>query len=214
MSPITSISPPARPKLSGLKTDNRSIRAFSLVEVVLALGIVAFALISMLGVMSVSLLSHQDSSVDSVFTLMTESAMQEIRNVGFLGYLKANLGHPAPLSTATTYYIYFDVNGQITADGGLASGHSYEVETLNPTANTGVPGIPLTSALTTATTPAIPANTIYSCTITVSQPTLAQASSPTSSLYVIKMVFAWPVTAPTANQKTRTVIASLSNNYN
>jgi hypothetical protein len=129
--------------------------------------------------------------------------------------------------TSYTGYIYFDRDGQITADaywtGANTSGvptlatsttsanQSTEVgvnmsgSTLN--ANQGKSGMPLQAAQSPP-----PSSTYYTCTITTIQPTLSTGS--TSSMYLVKLKFSWPSNAPVANQHTRAVLASISNNTN
>lgn len=57
------------------------------------MGIVSFALMSILGVMSMTLVAHRDSSTDSIFSIMTETAVQEVHNYN----------SPATFLTSGTY---------------------------------------------------------------------------------------------------------------
>ncbi len=172
----------------------RKLHGFSLVEVVAAIAIASFALISIVGLLSVALVTHQDSANDSVMTLMTESALLEMRNVGF-----------AHIDSTKTYYLYFDADGQVTADfgGNGSSSTSYEVTT---SSSASVAGTPLTTPLGS-----YPANTVYQCSMTIKQTTLAQGTAFSPSLYIIQLKFAWPVYAAAANQKSQLVKASISN---
>ena len=73
-------------------------RAFSLVEVVLALAIISFALLAMFGLISISLKADRDSSSDTVLAEMHRQVMGELRT-GTFGNLPS------------LKYYYFDVDG-------------------------------------------------------------------------------------------------------
>ena len=225
-----SAPPPASLKSSALE---RGDGGFSLFEIVVAIGVISFALISIIGVMSISMSIHQDSSNDAVFSIMTETALQEVRNYNtpanslYSGsaYTFSKLGN---FTKAAPGYVYFDEDGQITADSSwnlsntagvpqvttstTAANQSTEVGVnlggSTFTANQGHSGMPLTAALTT-----IPANTVYACQIAAIQPTLASGAT-TPSMYLIRLTFSWPQSAPVANQHTRVVVSSISNNFN
>jgi uncharacterized protein (TIGR02598 family) len=224
---------------------------FSLVELVIAIGIVAFALLSIIGMVSVTVTTHESSSNDAVFSIMTETALQEVRNYNtpanslYSGatstYTFTKLATQfsstttGTVTTANPGYIYFDVDGQITADSAAtlpnsggnpnlrqssSSAESTEMGyNSGSSANGSQPGMPLTSALTP-----LPANTVYVCKITVNnQVALAQSSTsnqnnysstPTQNMYLVILTFAWPASASPANQHTRVVISSISNNVN
>ncbi len=239
-----SAPPPVKPKLSAPFETCRG--GFSLVELVIAIGIVAFALLSIIGLVSVTVTTHENSSTDAVFSIMTETVLQELRNYN----TSANSlysGATAPYSfnklatqfsttTGKPGYIYFDVDGQITADSAASlpnntsgnpvlSASSSTAESTEMGYNSGTsangskPGMPLTSPLTT-----LPANTVYVCQITINnQVALAQSSSanqntyatnPTQNMYLVILTFAWPASAAPANQHTRVVVSSISNNVN
>jgi Tfp pilus assembly protein PilV len=244
-----SAPPSAKPKLSVPET---RCGGFSLVELVIAIGIVSFALISIIGLVSVTVTTHANSSSDAVFSIMTETALQEVRNYNTAAnslYSGATSPYSftklaTQFSTTTTGtvtttnpgYIYFDVDGQITADSAATlpnnsqgkpnlNNSSSTAESTEMGYNTGIsankslPGMPLTSPLTT-----LPTNTVYVCQITVNnQVTVAQsstpgqnnyASTPTQNMYLVVLTFAWPAGATTANQHTRVVVSSISNNVN
>jgi Tfp pilus assembly protein PilV len=181
-----------------LRRQRHDRRAFSLVEVVIATAIISFALLGILGVMAASLATHQDAGTDSVLTLMTESSLQEIRNLGF-----SNINYNYTNSTpVTNYYVYFDSQGQVTADGNSSS---VDTETSTATAAPTTNSLPATTALTSST---IPSGTVYQCKITPSTVTLASASSTSGSMYRLKLTFTWPAGAP--NPKTNIVNSSIS----
>ena len=205
---------------------------FSLVEVVVAIGVISFALLSILGLLSISMTVHQDASIDSVLSIMTETAMQELRN-----YNTPN----ASLATASNYsfskiapgytgYIYFNQDGQITADAYWTGANSSGTPTISPSTaanqstevgvnmnggtfvtNGGKSGVPLANSLAVASQPA---GTYYTCNITTSLPTLypgSTAPTPTPSMYLVTLKFTW-LSADAYH--TRTVATSISNNTN
>jgi hypothetical protein len=190
-----------------------------------ALGVISFALLSILGLMTISMTVHQDASSDSVLSLMTESALQEVRNYNAPTVNLSGATSPysfAKLAPPYTGYIYFDADGQITMDGyrvgatitpsstssgGIQStdvGIPMNSPTLNAS-NTGNASVPLTAATTT-----LPTGTYYTCKITTLQPVLFNGTS-TPSMIVIKLTFSW--LGGTAGHS-RTIFSSLSNNAN
>ena len=74
---------------------------FSLVEVVMALGIVAFALVSMLGLFSVGIGASKHSGEDTEVASMSAQVMSRLRNI-------TNSAVPA------TTNLYFDYQGRFT----------------------------------------------------------------------------------------------------
>lgn len=204
MSNITSTPALVKPKLSvrSLRRGGRTA-SFSLVEVVIALGIVSFALISILGVMSLTVVAHRDAANDTVLTMMTEAAMQEVRNQGFSGL------------SAYSGYIYFDQYGQITADRYFSgtTGISYEANTTTTGGGTnrGLPALTSFANTVFQTNAVLSTNTMYQCAITTTQVTLPSAAAVSPSLYLVKLTFSWPISAPYSSQKTNIVTASISN---
>ncbi len=84
---------------------------FSLIEIVLALGIISFALVSILGLLAGALSTSRDASDDRIAASMTTRLLSELRS-------------SATFQNATTNY-YFDVDGQLlTSEDGAV----YEVE--------------------------------------------------------------------------------------
>ncbi len=205
---------------------------FSLIEVVAAIGIISFALLSILGVMTIALSVHQDASVDSVFSLMTESALQGVRNYNTpANSLSSSASSSYNFNKLTGYtgYLYFDQDGQISADAywSGANAASLPMVTTSTTsanqstavgvnmsgttlsANQGKSGMPLPAILVSP-----PSGSYYICKITTLQPTLSTGGSVSPSLYLIRLTFSWPASAPAASQHSRTVMASISNNTN
>ena len=219
MSPISSTPPQVKPKLSGPS-------GFSLVEVVIAIGVVAFALISIIGVLGISLKAHGDSSVDSVFSVMTETAMQEVRNDNTsLVPLAAGAYNFNAKFGAYTGYLYFDEDGQITKDAArTASSTASPTSSSTPSstiqstemgvdvsqpaffnpANAGNQGVPLPAKATTG----LPATTYYTCTITT-LPAKNSTGAASTSMYLVKLTFTWP-----GNATGRVIFSSISNNTN
>ncbi len=229
MSPTSSAPPRAKPRSSG---PDRGRRGFSLVEVVIATAIIAFAMCSIIGLMSITMISHQDSSTDSVFAIMTDTALQEVRNsIAPEVNLRTAAANYNPFTSATppfqsfTGYLYFDEDGQIAQDAPSTSPFSTELgvminpPTLNAT-NKGSPGVPLASP---AAAGSLPASALYLCTITTVQPKIPAIGGGTATspnLYIIKLTFVWPPSlfplpagqVPAGH--TRVVLGSVSNHTN
>jgi uncharacterized protein (TIGR02598 family) len=68
-------------------------RAFSLVEVVLAIGIVAFAITAMMGLLTVAMQSDKSSSSDTALAAMSRQVFNTLRALPY-----------ASLPTGTNYY--------------------------------------------------------------------------------------------------------------
>ncbi len=204
-------------------------RGFSLVELVIAIGIVSFALISIIGLVAVSVTTHANSSTDAVFSIMTETALQEVRNYNTAANpLSANVTSAynftklaTTFTTAAPGFIYFDVDGQIAADnsaklpntGGnpvltasTATLESTEMGNAGASSNSGRPGMPLTAAASP-----LPANAVYTCQIVVKPVTLAGGSSTTPNMYLVILTFYWPSSAPVQH---KSVVSSISNTVN
>ena len=172
--------PRASSKSCALKMTRRppECRAFTLVEVVLAIGIFAFAIVAVLGLTSVSMKSNQQASADTTLALMTQTGLSQLRSRGF-----ATINGTGATAGQTIYFntgagrvpdYYFDLGGRLaTKSDGSAD-------------------------------PAPHADSLYSCTV-YAVPT----SSP--SLLMLRLQFRWPLSAPPANQETRTLYASIAN---
>ncbi|MEI8045486.1 MAG: hypothetical protein WCL11_29020 [Verrucomicrobiota bacterium] len=63
----------------------RGESAFSLVEVVIAIGLVSFALLSLIGLLTVGLKSSRESAEDTILSLCTGTAQALVRTNGFSG---------------------------------------------------------------------------------------------------------------------------------
>lgn len=106
---------PAKPKSPG--PDRRS--AFSLVEVTMAIGIFAFAIVAVIGLLAVSMNSDKAAASDSVLALMTQDVTARLRGQPFAtlaalpGYADTDLnpdfyysmeGSLTPVTHADAYY--------------------------------------------------------------------------------------------------------------
>ena len=86
--------------------------AFSLIEVVLALGIVSFALVAILGLLSVGLDSSRDSIDDTAVTLLGQDIYNRVRtDVAKLYYQTS-----ASSSTSFSQSYYYDRDGRYVSD--------------------------------------------------------------------------------------------------
>jgi uncharacterized protein (TIGR02598 family) len=111
---------------------SRAVAGFSLVEVVLAVGIAGFVLVSIIGLLSVSLKSARESSTDTLVVGMASRTLSELRAKSF-----SDLN---PSLAALTNRIYFDDLGMQTSTQGTM-GFACDVvlqgdaNTLNPDTN-------------------------------------------------------------------------------
>ncbi|MEI9999133.1 MAG: hypothetical protein WDO13_08145 [Verrucomicrobiota bacterium] len=179
---------------------------------------------TMMGVLSMSLVVHTDSATDSIFSLMTETALQEVRNDStpmvrsasspndFGDRFKAYQVDPNNGSPGSPHYVYFDVSGQITAD--LARTAAGTTSTATPSTELGTnvapppgggypdPGVPLTAPAADLGAP-----TYYTCAITTQQATTSTGSF-TTNMYLVKLTFTWPYPA---NVNQRVIYSSIVN---
>ena len=176
--------------------------AFSLIEVTVAIGIVAFAVVSIVGLVSLSQQASRNASDETNLALMTQTVITLLRTSGVSGSQSAyvNVTTALPAGSASTLTYYFDANGAPVHDttGNLVS-----------SANNN-----LASA---ATTP------IYVCTVMNKTPvTTAQTNfvdipqAPANfSFAYFRLDFAWPYSANAAvaaNQQHRYAYTSLAQN--
>lgn len=85
--------------------------AFTLVEVVLALGVAAFVLIAILGLLSVALDSGKSSSDDTRLSAMADEILNDLRRREF-----ADIPGASVSSAAVSSAIYFDGSGRRLTD--------------------------------------------------------------------------------------------------
>lgn len=93
----------------------KSPRGFTLIEVVMALGIFAFAIIALFGLMSVGLRNSRESGEDLALGLMTQTVVTALHSEGF-----ASVQQNPMYASATSPALYFDLDGKLIVD---ASGH-------------------------------------------------------------------------------------------
>ena len=86
--------------------------AFSLIEVVLALALISFALLSMVGLLSTGLKSSRESGEDTSLAFCTETAQEILRSKGFLNALT----QAAYATNDTIPDFYFDSAGCLQCD--------------------------------------------------------------------------------------------------
>ena len=68
------MTPPAPPP-----TPSRSVKAFSLIEVLLAIGIVSFAVVAIVGMLPIALNTAQDSMLDTDAAIITQRVFAELQ---------------------------------------------------------------------------------------------------------------------------------------
>jgi uncharacterized protein (TIGR02598 family) len=110
----------------------RRSAGFSLVEVVLAVGVAAFVLVAITGLLSVSLNSARESATDTLIVSMASRALSDLRSQPFTN-LNPSLG-------ATSNRLYFDDLG-VPTNTPPAMGFACDVvmqgdtNTYNPSTN-------------------------------------------------------------------------------
>lgn len=171
--------------------NNKSRTAFSLVEVALAIGIMSFALVSIIGLLSLAMQISRDSADSTNIALMTRSVTTMLRASGTNGvtgytYIAGLL--PANGSNSITYY--FDENGVQTTS---TNGYLVSDTVLN--------GVMVSN--TSATTN----QKIYLCTIKNKTPT----SFPLPANYMwLQLDFSWPFKAPASARQHKYIYANLA----
>lgn len=113
-------------------------RAFSLVEVAIALGIVAFAMLTIVGFMQVGLVSLNDSVNDSMTSLILNDVRARLEGTPFPSDADLASGAKTPLPS-----LFYDRSGQSleTDAAGKVAGASYRVDIV-----LGAPQAPLPDA--------------------------------------------------------------------
>lgn len=91
---------------------------FSLVEVILAIGVIAFSMVGVLSLMTLSANSSRESSQDTAFALMTQTTLSKLRYRGFAAISSPALPAKGTLDDATPDF-YYDSTGRMAlkADG-------------------------------------------------------------------------------------------------
>jgi len=103
---------------------SKFIGAFSLIEIVIALGIVSFCVIPLLGLMTSGLQASKNSQQDTVLALAAKYILSDLRGQTFSSL---NVG-------ATTNYL-FDYQGDPLSSNSPPSQHAYYTAAVTITAN-------------------------------------------------------------------------------
>lgn len=89
--------------------------AFSLVEVVLAIGVIALSAIGILSLTALSAGYSRESAQDTAFAFMTRSTISNLRNRGFTALNTPAFPSPGQWDDAIPDF-YYDVNGRMALD--------------------------------------------------------------------------------------------------
>lgn len=95
-----------------IKVYARNSPAFSLVEVVIALGLTSFALLSMVGLLAIGLQNNRESTEETNLALCTETALSILRSRGF-NLAASDVSYK---ETDSTPDFYFDGTGNLVVD--------------------------------------------------------------------------------------------------
>ena len=185
-----------------------SVRAFSLVEVALALGIIAFSVVGIIGLLATAINSGKASTDDTLVADMAAQIINDLRHQYFVdrnqGRVAGNYGVVTATNDVTagaapasvTSFIYFDVSGTRLQSGtppidmnqaaALAAGAIYQCK--------------MTSLADAAT---------LSATGTDSTPSSPDPSLQATNLLQVTMVFTWPVNAANSTN-TKTLYATVA----
>jgi len=90
-------------------------KAFTLVEIILALGVISFCLLTLMGLFAIGLGSSHTSSVDTTVAALIWNSANELRTNSFPG----STGGPAAVTE------WYDANGQYLSQGGSAPSAAY-----------------------------------------------------------------------------------------
>lgn len=171
-----------------MKTNHRpptGSRGFSLVEVVLALGVASFALVSILGLLNVALESDSSASRDTTLSTMAGHVLNDLRTVPFDALWAAEpqtSRDAAPATTETAVaptVFYFTKEGAPVAAANV--GGNFDV--------------------------------LYQCTVTKTPDLLTRnADTHICNQLKLQLEFAWPVTASgnTLKGGTQSIYASIA----
>ncbi|XHR30602.1 MAG: hypothetical protein ACFUZC_08565 [Chthoniobacteraceae bacterium] len=86
----------------------RPHRAFSLIEVVIAIGIIAFTISSLVGLLALALKSDSSSASDTALSSMSQQIFNRLRTKSFSDL-------PNGTDAAPSFSYYFDVDGSETS---------------------------------------------------------------------------------------------------
>jgi len=174
--------------------------AFSLIEIVLAIGVFVFAIVAILALMSIGSNSNLAAATDTSLAEMTQYVDSYVRHQGFTSLSGSNPAIPGSPTLTSAYFnnatpnFFFDGSGNVIVSSA-----------------TGLPD-------TTGTY----SNALYSCTVSASPapnvPAVAAAtgvalSATSSNLLYLRYDFRWPCIAHKAPKypPDRTVYSSVAN---
>lgn len=102
---------------------------FSLIEVVLALGIISFALVGIMGLFPIALKSSQESQRETRATIIAQQIVNDLRSlpgpntiiVTNTNVSGASAAQPVNLGVNNNISLSFDANGEVLGGGGIAN---------------------------------------------------------------------------------------------
>jgi len=159
-------------------------RGFSLVEVVLALGVIAFAVVGIMGLFAVAMKSAQESQRETRATLIAQQIFSDLRLSG--GTNRMLVRGPSPTNSS-----WIVTNFSLAADGNTAF-LAYDLA-----------GNGLTNSLASAN-PVPDASAIFVATIAVDTNTGA------SNLSHVQVTVETPAAAPSANRSKFTFVTLMN----
>ncbi len=177
-------------------------------EVVLAIGIVAFAMVSILGLVSLSEQASKGATDQTNLALMTQTVSTLLRTSGTSGFQTPYTAVTSLLSGSgnSVYYLnyYFDASGAPSRDtlGNLISGSSTLIAS----------GSNVSSAVTKPTYVCTVMNKTPSATGVTNYVSIPQEPSNFAFAY-LRLDFAWPYGAPAANQQHKYAYTSVTSYY-
>ena len=122
---------------------SHSVKAFSLIEIVLALGIIAFALVGIMGLFPVAMKSAQESQRETRATHIAQQIFSDLRTGSptnlLIGVASNLLPANTALSNSWSNTISFDVNGSLLGSGQNAN--AIFLAQVSGTPNTPSPGL-------------------------------------------------------------------------
>lgn len=196
----------------------RKTSAFALVEIVLALGVAAFALVAVMGLLSVAMGSSKDSTDDTVLVTMTNGLMSDLRRQYFVDrtpVAPSGLTHAPGTPNLLTSGVLLgtdDVLQGVTPQAVTPSPIFFNVSGTR-LQNTGT--VPLTDITDKPT--ALGKGAVYQCAVKLQgdASTLGAAGSDGSALTQavnllnVTLTFTWPVQAGTP-PNTKIIHASIA----
>jgi len=102
---------PAPSRATSTPSRLKSRQAFSLVEVVLAIGVVSFAMMAMVGVLPIGLRSAQESHSQVAMANIARQLQGELQQISF----RSDSTNPLTISSLTNTPLYYTLEGMKTA---------------------------------------------------------------------------------------------------